>query len=469
MKKLKGIIIVIVSILFPASVLMPFNIYADTLPTSEILGVDARLINEELYQVNNGNNYRYLYEVTVHLKNNYIGYIAGTLSYSYYDNNGNSQTSSNGPSVKYVNGNEVKYSVYITRTGSYNVTGTISPLISVSYLLTNSNVTKYEDIDSIHQVLNIMNDLYNSVDNIEGLENNQLTELTKILTSLNNMGITLTNINGELIDANSYLDVISNMRQWDIFPESYSIISWYLYLNYPYNTSFINSYYNYPLFSLASGTQILQYSSSNEYMFIFYSSALFYNSSTFSNLHILTNCTVNNIEVLNEQLFDGQYMRLYKIRINRVGSGMVAIQTINNIKIIPLYLGESSNKYISTDFALLYGLSNRLLDNLDIIANGTNQSNQANQQLDSNTSQFQTDSNDLIDIEDTMSNNMDTAMQQITPSSNPGTSFGGNFLTSAVWVRTQFERLTNGNPFGSLIVYGLTLGLALLLLGKVFL
>ena len=55
----------------------------------------------------------------------------------------------------------------------------------------------------------------------------------------------------------------------------------------------------------------------------------------------------------------------------------------------------------------------------------------------------------------------------VSPDFNINTGFGSSFLTSATWVRDQFNTIVNNTPFGSLLTFSLTLGIGLLIIGKV--
>lgn len=442
-----------------ASLLMPFNIYADSLPTSEIIGTSARLISVDVYENGTSLTHEYIYEITIKLRNSYVGNINGTLSYSMYDDNNILQNRSNNIN-RFVNGNEVKFSLLISQSNNRYVGTVNGPLVAVSFLLTSSNVTELSSIQDLQIIIDILNDLYNSNDTVEGLLANQLTQLQLVVqnTSL----------------SNQYLETLTKMRQFNIPFESYMVQYPLLNQNLEvYNN--INDYgFDFPLWIIPENTLLWRSTAGTNGVQIVYKFYSNLNATTTSILNYLSFENLSVVSLVRNNIGQTQqsFIALYTLTLNKVGnysdSRIIFNSFYTTFYFSPIVADMGSLNY-STDFALRYGLNNKLLNDLNIIVNGTTQSNSANQQLDSNTSQFQTDSNALIDIEDTMSNNMDTAMQQITPSSNPGTSFGGNFLTSAVWVRTQFERLTNGNPFGSLIVYGLTLGLALLLLGKVFL
>lgn len=132
--------------------------------------------------------------------------------------------------------------------------------------------------------------------------------------------------------------------------------------------------------------------------------------------------------------------------------------------VIPIYKGYGGN--VSTDFALQFGLSNEMLDNLDLLANGNTASNNAVSNNDTTNSQLQTDSNTLFQQENTFKQDMNNAMSNIDTSFSVN-NFGSKFLSSASWVRTQYERMTNNTPFQYVITFSLMVGLAMILIGKV--
>lgn len=63
---------------------------------------------------------------------------------------------------------------------------------------------------------------------------------------------------------------------------------------------------------------------------------------------------------------------------------------------------------------------------------------------------------------------MNTALNDIPVNNNLPTAMGTKFLQSANWVRVQFTRLTDNNPFGSVLSFSLVVGIALLVLGKIY-
>ena len=88
--------------------------------------------------------------------------------------------------------------------------------------------------------------------------------------------------------------------------------------------------------------------------------------------------------------------------------------------------------------------------------------------LNNSSDELNNSSNQLITQEDVFNDDMNNALQDIDTNFNIGTNFGSKFISSANWVKTQYDRLTGNTPFGSLISFSLLIGLALLLVGKVF-
>lgn len=136
--------------------------------------------------------------------------------------------------------------------------------------------------------------------------------------------------------------------------------------------------------------------------------------------------------------------------------------------ISPVYSGSDLVEgSTGIDFALRYGLNNPVLINLQTIAQGTQQSNTAASDLEDSADDIVQNSNTMFTFENQQNTNMNNALQSINTNFDIGT-IGSSFLTSAAWVKTQFDNLTNTTPFGSVLSFSLLLGLALLIIGKVY-
>lgn len=123
----------------------------------------------------------------------------------------------------------------------------------------------------------------------------------------------------------------------------------------------------------------------------------------------------------------------------------IPISRSNNIYMIPYYYGYSNN--ISSDTSALIGIENDV--NIDSISEST--------------SALNTKINSMNDFEESQLNNLNAANNAITLDYSLINS--NTFISSAAWVKDQFYSLTHGNPFGLIIVFVLTIGLFVRLVG----
>lgn len=134
---------------------------------------------------------------------------------------------------------------------------------------------------------------------------------------------------------------------------------------------------------------------------------------------------------------------------------------------IPIYLSRKDFTNVSTDFALTFGLSNALLDNLDIITNGNNTSNSSVNNADSTNQQASTTFQQEEQLVSNAENDLSTKLNNLDIQNQNNSLFGNSkFIASASWVKTQFDYFTNNNAFGYLITFSLVIGIALVIIGK---
>lgn len=139
------------------------------------------------------------------------------------------------------------------------------------------------------------------------------------------------------------------------------------------------------------------------------------------------------------------------------------------------YLSSNSVDEVNTSFTVgnYYIVSSNSSDALEVhdsglsnlVENGNMTSQTATHELDNTTSDLSSTADQYHNLENTFINDLDSNLEDLTLDSNLITN--GNFLTSANWVRTQFNRMTNNNPFGSMIFFTLSLGIALAIIGKI--
>lgn len=281
----------------------------------------------------------------------------------------------------------------------------------------------------------------------------------KVNKNVSNLTITVNNYELNLLD--------SNKTQWFFPIESYS------YINHFYTNSFeqvgISQYdnYMYPIFLNDTSKYLARYSyTGNGLIVIFgmYSSSISSVSTFNSNSSYNSNYTLVSFDTI----YVATGFRMVKLTFNNNGSGGNLNLVFNQaIKIVPVYIGTTSGSYLSTDFALRYGLTNELLSNLNIIANGTSSSNSSSSGLNNANNSFNDTVNDYDELEADFNDNFNSSMNNINPSDNNLSLLGSRFLQSSNWVKNQFDRMTINTPYGSLLGFALVLGLGLLIIGKV--
>ena len=317
-----------------------------------------------------------------------------------------------------------------------------------------------------------------------------LTQIIQLLTAIeqdtssidilvNQTKTQIINVLNQLVISNGYLETLTKLRKYDFSIESYSFINQFYLYGYDIVDNFGYSYYSYPLFYVPINSKIYSNwsngSSSYNQMLIFGVNRNITSINSLQNYFDLYNINIINFNfIYRKDLPVNNYFTIVKIEYNISDSNNGTSGYFNfkdNYKIIPIYHEYYSSyfkNYISTDFALTYGLTNDLLNNLNIIAQGTNQSNQSSSSLETQKGSFDTTSNNLYSSENAFNTDMNSKLQSIDTSFNPSTSFGSKFLSSADWVRTQFNNLTSTTPFGTVLSFSMLLGLSLLIIGKVF-
>lgn len=446
--KVKGIILAVIFSL--ASIMMPFSVYADTISNSNV-HINYYMKSQT---VTSSGNYRQIYQIDYVFDKEYVGWISSKVIFTYYTDNNLTQSQAEFTRAIYVNGGTASITYAISTTANLSSGAMVSMVQSVQ----NSNVVPYSELETLEDILNILQDTYNyvSIDIYDELEN--IVSNTSL--------------------ANDYLETISLYRQWNVPFESISGISYMLNKDFPIYEFRQYNDYQFPIFTISPNDIPLSISTSDQ-------------NELYSEIILIVMwdrapslSTMNRYMPLTDGVWKSQE-RLYQFPVGNknwliakyIAGDFTTTTASNNIthlytsdtNFTPIYFGYTGNlKYVSTDFALNFGLSNTLLDNIEIIANGTTQSNSAASDLETEASEYSEIADDVIEVEEGLTSSFETSVNQIDL--NTGLNgFGGNFMTSATWVRTQFDRLTENTPYGSLVVYGLTLGFVLLMLGKVLL
>ena len=284
-----------------------------------------------------------------------------------------------------------------------------------------------------------------------------------------NLRITTLRYDGQFYTKSSFLQV---------FPfESFAIQSFNLCNNQLVG---INNQYQYQfnMFKLI-GTTSSQYVTASkmhqfygyagtQYTWIFWIDKNVYDNTTFFQYVTLgNNLAFVDIKVIDRFHFEGHTTSIVN----------VTLQGINNAGNTPSYRGDTDALYmpiyfnlkayqnVSTDFALQFGLDNRLLNALDEVA-GTTSSDNSAAELQNEQSEFGQSASELYQYENDFNESLNDSLDDINVNFDIGNTFGSKFLASATWVRQQFDALTSSSPFGSVLSFSLVLGIALLVIGK---
>lgn len=223
--------------------------------------------------------------------------------------------------------------------------------------------------------------------------------------------------------------------------------------------------WNFPVFNVPATSRVYEFvcNPNTDYWFIFGTTM----SGSFKSTFGLGNCEyVSRSYVTSGAIMSEGTMNWYKVHIKypegQSGALNAYITVLKNGLYVPIYQANQKLNNISTDFALIFGLSNPLIE----FINGNDNSNTSSDNLSDLASDFTQSSNDVINVENNIGTGFTNALENIPTTFNFQSNFGDKFIHSAQFVRDQFNNLTVGNPFGSLITYSLILGVALLLLGR---
>ena len=183
--------------------------------------------------------------------------------------------------------------------------------------------------------------------------------------------------------------------------------------------------------------------------------------TSFLNYFSITNGSLEELVPLNVFAYNGTNgTRLVKvvIRNNTTSTNNVYLYAQYDMLIMPIYAHSSREMGFETkDFCDNFGLPYNGLDS---------QSQESVNNLEDTMSDFTQASDDVINVENDIGSGFENSLDDIPTSFNYSNQFGASFISSAQWVRNQFNSMTINNPFGSLITFSLILGVGLLLLGR---
>lgn len=310
-------------------------------------------------------------------------------------------------------------------------------------------------------------DLQDIIDLLTAIE----TDTTSIDNQINTELQRLQSIINNQITQNGYLEILTRIRSYNIPYESLSFNLYLMSHNNIYTfTVNPNSYFStYPIYSLPANSNAYQvFINGNPnhpltgrlHLIIGANQNLSSVNLIYQNFQIDSNkWKIENFKYLS--YIDGgpiNYLIYFEVVSNDGQNGSLVLKPLNNMNMIGI-LSTFDISRISTDFALQYGLTNSVLNNLNTIANGTAQSNSAASGLESSNSTMASDMNSMATIENGYSQDFNSQLQNID-FTNPIQQNQG-ILPAANFVISIFNGLISNNPFTVLIII-----VCILLIGK---
>lgn len=164
---------------------------------------------------------------------------------------------------------------------------------------------------------------------------------------------------------------------------------------------------------------------------------------------------------------------VYKFVAQRIDNGWIdftlAFENAPN-KVIPVYIGNGTD--LTDDQKTAYSIDTQVETTLNtnfsnqnyLIDSGTTQSQNVGSNVSSTNNTASSKVSDLGNLEDTFNSNLNSSLNNI---SLPNVSSIAKFGSSARWVAQQFTYLTSFQEINFPLVFCLSLGLALTLLGRI--
>lgn len=206
----------------------------------------------------------------------------------------------------------------------------------------------------------------------------------------------------------------------------------------------------------------IQTRTSNPYVLAFLSTSLTTSPSQFPYLKDTNNEPIDNtVTKIGSVYRSGYYFYAFEFSYLENSSRYYIDLNLNWRNVIPLYCGTKNNMSDKL-YRYIYGSdrTNELIDQ------GTTQSQNAGQNLNNQTNDFTDASDDLHNFEIDMKENMDDALEDIDVDNAFNFWSTTGPLNSMNWVKLQFDKLIQYDPIKKTLIFSLTLGLALTILGK---
>lgn len=201
------------------------------------------------------------------------------------------------------------------------------------------------------------------------------------------------------------------------------------------------------------------------YTWIFWIDKNIYDSTTFVKyISLGNNLVLLNVQVIDRFHYEGHTTSVLNVTLRGLSNGGNTPRYIStdDALYMPIYFNLQAFENVSTDFALQFGLNNRLLNALDNIS-GTVQSDQAANDLDNSADDMQYNFDHMFTIEDQYNQDLNNQIDNID-FTNP-LSGNQSLLSSGNFVIQVFNGLISNNPISLLIIIACILFVARRLFG----
>lgn len=330
---------------------------------------------------------------------------------------------------------------------------------SLETVTTNSSVNIGSDVYFLNQYLSSINTHVNSIDiNVEDI----ITYIDAVETYLANIATSLYQMNNNGI----------SLRNYDITLYQIPIISYFVgnlasiqnTNDFLYGNTLIFDYPIYKGFTSTNGAYLTTDTTDDIYIMIV---------AVNSSYQIFANVTYTAVSGWSDvSTVDSGYKRYSNqlqfnyliLKNNKNGSDYTgsrfyinyinnALTHLNNEQYIPIYYGKVSD--CPMEYLSYVGLS----------TTEENQVNDVSSDMDDINDELNQTVDNIDQVEVDLTSDFEDNIQAIDTTFDI-TDVGDGLYYSAQWLRTQFNNLTTSTPYGTLILFSMTVGLALLLIGR---
>lgn len=307
------------------------------------------------------------------------------------------------------------------------------------------------------------NDITSILDTISSNTTTMVSRLSNIRNYTQNILNELTNEIYGLAAFELKLEEIENLMEqrhdWDIPVESFPI-NWALFYNLGNSYQSIRNYdywMKYPIFTVEPNTTILSsYAAAGGYIDVIVG---LNQNVTSSNVSDYFSVNSGSISLQRHIVQFSPSYRFFQLRINTPDATTINLTYTGSgtAKLIGIYLGRSD---------MHIGLSTSFMENWFSSSSEEQQMDDAIDDLIDTTGDFDDIADDLYGMEDDALDDFNDRIGNIDLSQDFSTN--ASFSSAASWVRARFNFLTRNNfsIFGDVITFSLTIGLILVLLGK---